>query len=431
MAAVIGNVYTGSNKEENTSGGFKDNNNLIVKDNLRDWYVYRATSGSVVKPYPVFDANGIPSPVVNNPDPENQYSVLSDAFAVLPLATYTGLDGKLQFVDYCSDITGYLPAGAVNIQTPFWHMVRALKTLLPNERTGEPPKSGLPVPQRLSQCKMNIHYSVTSILFRCAIMKAKGQPSKSKHAVDGIFFKGLFYIGTQSAQKSLLAELLKPRDPRQPWSSQNFLAPDLFDLDGVALSFVKSGNNNSDPLNCTFTYDQNYAQIAMKAFVVNDAQGYHAKLREMFGPCQRISDVVRLMTVQEMVKVMKEHFPMSWVYYGLKDSPFASLLTGADRDQALSDPEFAPCFGLADKAVTAAVNAIPQSVVTPSQLIPPPATHFQYVGGPAANAPQEPTWTPPGYGGTPQPAPAQESVTSKMDYYRQKYGVSGGDQLPM
>ena len=36
MAAVIGNVYTGSNKEENTSGGFKDNNNLIVKDNLRD-----------------------------------------------------------------------------------------------------------------------------------------------------------------------------------------------------------------------------------------------------------------------------------------------------------------------------------------------------------------------------------------------------------
>ena len=432
MAAVIGNVYTGNAGSSEGSSTFVDHNNLVLKPECKDWYIYRAGNGSVFKPYPVFDANGAPSPVINQPDPANKFSVLSEAFVVLPLATYTGLDGKLQFVDYCTDLQGYMPAGAATMQTPFWFMVKALKNLLPNEKTGEAPKSGFAPPQRLLQTKRNIHFAQTSILFRSAVMRVKGQQSKSKYAVDGVLFRGVSYIGTVSAVNSLIAELQKPHDQRRPWGPDNFMATDLFDLDGVALAFNKSGDKDSDPLNCSFTYDQSYPQTAMKAFKVNNAVEYHQKLRELFGPYQRLSDMLRSMTVEEMVGVLKEHFPISWVYYGLKDSPFAQLLTGYDREQALNDPDFAHCFGIADKPV---VNTVNQAIQQPQQYpqtqaqVPPIPQVASYPPPPAPAAPQAPTWGQPTYGGN----TANQGVQDKLSYYKAKYGNSNGgnDGIPM
>ena len=310
MAVVMG--YNGgvvnANRGEGSSGtGNYGKGNYLLKDDIKQsWYVYRAGDGCVARPYPVYDAAGSPCSVSLNPDPENPYSVFSDAFAVLPLTAYAGVDGSLQFVDYCPDIQNYLPPGAQGARTPYSYLVKGLKDLLP-ERDKSTTKSGLPTPTQLLQVQRNIHYSTPALLCRAAILQTKNTRSKSKNAVGGIFFKGVFYVSTKRALESTLQLFQTPKDPRAPWSPTNSQLADLFELDGVALSYRKTGADNQSPVACSITYDPEYAPAALKALNIDSPAFYHQKLREMFGPGQQLSDIIRILTVAEMVSVLKEH----------------------------------------------------------------------------------------------------------------------------
>lgn len=457
MAAVIGFSGNSFNSNNNRSEGAGNSNygksNCLLKDEVKnDWYVYRAGDGCVVRPYPVFDAMGNQSPVVHQLDPENPYSVFSDAFAVLPLVAYAGVSGSLQFVDYCPDIQSYLPPGVAHARTPYSYLITGLREMLP-ERDKTTTKSGLPTPTQLLQAQRNIHYSTPALLCRAAVLQTRNSRSKSKHAVDGIFFKGVFYVSTKSALESTLQLFQTPKDPRTPWSTTNNQLQDLFELDGIALSYRKTGPENQAPVSCTVSYDPAYAPAATKAFGLTTPQEYQAKLRELFGPNQALSDIIRILTVAEMVSILKENFPISWVYYGLKDSPYASLLTPQDRETALNDPEMAVWFGVADHTQSAPMTPTMQQIASAPQHSPLPAnpstygqptypaaspgyqqpqpTYAQPVAAPYPAAPaQEPEWNPsnptPAMGmpmGATPPPPTQQPVSDRLAYWQNKYGA--------
>jgi hypothetical protein len=242
-------------------------------------------------------------------------------------------------------------------------------------------------------------------------------------------------VSVKSAIDSIVAELQKPKDPRFPWSAENSAANGLFELDGLTIQFDKTGTQNSDPYRVSFGYEPNYSDYAAQFFnIAKDPMAYHAKVRELFGPNQQLSDMFRLLTVEEMVNILKDKYPISWVYYGLKDSPYASLLTAEDREAALRDPEMAPWFGIATTTVPQTAPQVPQySQAAPA---PAPAAYPGYSQLPAGmpvnqpvNVPAYPS-TPPdfqpagGYQtGMPMgPAPAQSnSIQDRKDYYANKY----------
>ena len=433
MALVLGSHNNG-NSNSNGEGGNYSNSNYIFKEEIRDWYLYRAADKSIVRPYPVYDASGVPCSPIGHIDPENPLSVFSDAFAVVPLVVFAGMDNKLQFIDYCPDIDRYASVGTVLTRTPYSFFITKLREMLP-ERDSSTTKSGLPTPPRLAQIQKNVHYAATSLLFRGAMIRSKGKASASKHAVGGVMFKSVVYVSVKSAIDSIAAELQRPKDPRFPWSAENSAANGLFELDGLTIQFDKTGPQNSDPYRVSFGYDPDYSDLAAQFFnITKDPMAYHAKVRELFGPNQQLSDMLRLLTVEEMVNILKDKYPISWVYYGLKDSPYASLLTSEDREAALRDPEMAPWFGIA----TAPAQPVPAPQVPqyPPQVTTAPAAYPGYSQIPPSmpvnqpvNIPAYPSTAPDfqspgGYqtGVTMGPAPTQaSSIQDRKDYYANKY----------
>ena len=431
MAFALPTMNNNNNNNENT--GFS-NANYVLKDEVKnEWYLYRASPQSVFRPYPVYDAAGVPCPPVGNLDPENPMSIFSEAFAIVPLVVFAGLDGKLQFIDYCPDTDSYAAPGEVLTRTPYSFLISKLREMLP-EKDSTTTKSGLPTPPRLAQAQKNIHFAATSVLFRGAMIKARGKSSSSKHAVGGVMFKSICYISVKSAITALSAELQKPRDPRQPWSPLNSSADGLFELDGLTVQFDKAGSANSDPYQVMFGYDGNYPKAAMQFFnIPADPAQYHNAVRNLLGAYQNIGDIFRLLSVGEMVSILKEKYPISWVYYGLKDSPYASLLTPDDREAAFRDPEMAPWFGIpTGGASVPPLPGYPAATVYPTasaQYAPPPAAAA------VVPAPPQPTFESPTYQtGTPMGAPlptaqapvagAGNAAMERMKFWQNKYSGS-------
>ena len=450
MAFALPNTYNNNNSNNNNNGEGYANSNYVLKDSIRsDWYIYRASDKSIVRPYPVYDAAGNPCPITAHPDPENPYSIFSEAFAIIPLVSFAGLDGRLQFIDYCTDMQQYEPVGSTLTRTPYSFFVTKVKEMLP-EKDKQTTKSGLPTPGRLAQVKQNIHYAMTSLVFRGATLKSRGKSSASKQAVNGMLFKTVFYVSTKSAIDSLVAELQKPKDPRQPWSIVNSAADGLFDLDGLTMQFDKTGPQNADPYRASFGYSPEYAATAKQFFQISDPSQYHSAVRAMFGQFQNISDIFHLMTVGEMVALLKEKYPISWVYYGLKDSPYAGLLTPGDREAAMQDPEMQVWFGLAEPQATAAPSSPSPMYSHPSMPTapqgytqysanPPYTTNPPYPNSPAPTppiqqtAPTQPTFESPGYAVN---TPMGSSPQSMADYWRARYssgnaGVTEEDSIRM
>ena len=451
MAFAFPNTNNGNNNNNNNESGFS-NSNYVLKDEVKsDWYLYRASDKSVFRPYPVYDANGIPCSPIGDADPENQFSIFSEAFAIVPLVVFAGIDGKLQFIDYCPDTSSYAAPGEVLTRTPYSFLISKLREMLP-EKDSQSTKSGIPTPPRLAQAQKNIHYAATSLMFRGAMLKAKGKSSTSKHAVDGVMFKSICYVSVKSAISALITELQKPRDPRHPWSPNNSAAEGLFELDGLTIQFDKPGSANSDPYQVMFGYDPAYKNAAMKFFnITQDPMQYHNAVRNLLGANQNISDIFRLLTVGEMVSILKEKYPISWVYYGLKDSPYASLLTPDDREAALRDPEMAPWFGIPTNTPQAApsypssapqypgtyVSATnpdyPSVTTTPYPAVNLPVNRPAVADAPTFASPSFQPGTPMGPAASPASLAQQPDAQARMRYWQEKYSnsaaTSSEDQL--
>lgn len=429
MAKMLyGNFDQANNSGSSNFTDFNADVHIIKEELKKTWFLFRTSNGSVVKPYATYDENGEPSaprnehevalmqsasPVESNNEQGDRkyvrphYEVLSDAFSLVRLATFTGLSGKLAFVDWCSDMMSYCPPGVEAIQTPYHYLIRGLKSLLPDKNGKIKAGNGF-TPSNLRKIQMKVNYSSPSILFRGAVLRHNGKPSSAKSAVDGVLFKTLFYVPHASASRALCLKMAGKTNPRMAVGPQNSPVADLFEIDGVNLSFNKLGADITADYGCELDYDQGYVRAAMTAFGLTDPSQYHQAVRAMFGPYQDINSMLNIMTVEQMVNLLKQHYPMSWLWWGLKDSPYATLFTPAEKEQAFADPEMASFFGINQPFANAfqqpAQSYQPQQQYkAASAPVEPPAMTNAYVSyvvqSPQPTQPQAPAYNMPGVGG--------------------------------
>ena len=415
MAITLGN-YGNTNYGSNSDWAEAAKGRRILKDTLnKDWYVYRVTAHSIVKPYPIFDMAGMPCAERDMDGDDTEISGLPEAFVGCPIASFAGMDGNLEFVDVIVDAASYDATS-----TPYQCFIRGLRSMLPG-KNGEPPKDGFPTPQKLMMMQKNVSFSSDSILFRGAVQLSNGKPSGSKNAVNGILFRTFFYVPQKGARTSLMKLFNTRFNPGAPISADNCMVSSMFSANGCSIGFTKGGVSNSDSHEA-FRVDpattdnpmQQQQWSAMKAelqsaigsaFNAFNDQTYFAKLREMFGPFQSVADCLNLMTAQQMVDMLLEYYPASWVWFGLKDTPYAPLVSDAKRAEAFNDPEMACRFGVAAPApapqpvpsfggtmpMAAAQPAVTMPINQPAiqprpQLTPPPVQPQSFVNTATAEA---------------------------------------------
>lgn len=355
--------------------------------------MYRVSSNSVVKPYPVFDANGNPCGV-RNPDATidaSSYAALPPSFVGCKIASYAGVDGNLEFVDFVSDYADYMDASG-NLRTPFQYLIASLRSMLPGQN-GAPPKDGKPTPAKLLQIQKNIGYSSDSIIFRAAVQVSNGKTSNSKNATNGILFTTFFYVPQKSARTNLLKLLNTRFDNRQPLSEDNCMLSGMYSVaQGCSIGFFKTGVATSDPHDVKrvdpivadnqqtqqqwMQMQTSLQQAVGMAFNAFDDATYFARLREKFGAFQNVEDALNVMTAQEMVNMLFDFYPASWVWYGLKDSPYAPLVPENKKIEAFQDPEMACRFGVVAETVPTitAAPAQPQAFAQPQTFAQPTNT---------------------------------------------------------
>ena len=456
MAVVYGQNYSASNNNSNDGNNYGKDIFILKDDVKKDWMLYRGANYSEIKPYPVFDANGVPCPV-STMDTSSMYSVLSEAFAVMQTVGYGGVDGRLGMIDYCSDMERYWPPEAKSYRTPYQVLISALRTMLP-QKDSPSTKSGKPSPSTLLKVQKNISYARETLLFRGVIFKHKGQPSTAKSATDGKLFKVVYYIPISSAVKSICAKFSELRDPRMaqdPTMANNpasSAVAGLFEPDGLCLKLVKNGPNQSDEYRCEIGFDPTYTQTALKYFNVADTSQYYPAVRTLFGPNQQLGDILNIMTVGQMCNTIKNYFPISWIWYAWKDSPYAQFVTPDEQTRALQDPEMAVWFEIPGAPMPqqmqnalnqASVNYTPAGAyvqTTPSYPQSPMPSHYPQ----AAPAPNYPTSVYSGAPGTaPEPAPTpvpspqmgsytDSAVEARLRTWQDKYGSSApnSDDIP-
>lgn len=437
MALMFSQNYSSSNNNNSGEGNNFGKDIFILKDDIKkDWMLYRASNNAEVKPYPVFDMAGNPCPV-STMDTTSPYSVLSDAFAVLHTVGYGGVDGKLAMIDYCSDVERYWPAESTSSRTPYQVLITGLRSMLPM-RDSNSTKSGKPSPQSLLKVQKNISYSRETLLFRGVIFKHKGQPSTAKSATDGKLFKVVYYIPIASAVKSICAKFAELKDPRMAQDPAMIGNPassavsGLFEPDGLCLRLVKNGPNQSDEYRCEIGFDPTYTQTAMKFFNISDPSQYFPAVRTLFGPSQQLADILNIMTVEQMCNTIKQYFPISWVWYAWKDSPYAQFVTPDEQTRALQDPEMAVWFELpAAPTIPPQAQAIVDKAMvsyTPSGYTPPPTSapkpaepsYNAVYTQPSPSYPQAASGYPSYPATPPQPTPTQAASTPPVESYTQQ-----------
>ena len=379
MPIMFGNENNNNEFDNNTSTNTYNNNFFLKEEARKLWYVYRATPGGVVKPYPVFDSMGNACPVLTG-NFESQFSHLPDAFAVVPMASYSGMDGKLSFIDYCSDMQSYCPEGKDRIPTPYSYFINGLYNLLP-ERDSNKTRSGLPTPNRLNMVKRSyISKSKLSIMFRgCMIKHKNGAPSTSKYAVNGMLFNCIYIITPKSAVNSFAKQFLIKSDPELELGTTNTIVKSIFNMSAVSFRFSKTGASASDDYVISVESEPAYVQTAMQAFKLTDPADYFKAIKNTYGHYQTMESLLHVMTTAEMINLLKQNYPISWLWYGLKDSPYASFFTPDEKKAAYNDPEMAPWFGIAEpnnNHVVTNLNVNNQPNINPNigYLTPQPPT---------------------------------------------------------
>lgn len=227
-------------------------------------------------------------------------------------------------IDYCVDADRYWSAEAANVRTPYQVLITGLKRMLPMKDSNST-KSGKPSPQSLLKVQKNISYARETLIFRGSLFKHKGVASSAKSAVDGKLMKVVYYIPISSAVKSICAKFAELKDPRMAQDPSMIGNPassavaSLFEPDGLCLRLVKNGPNPSDEYRCEIGFDPTYTLTAVKFFNIPDPSQYYTALRTMFGPNQQLSDILNLMTVEQMCSTIKRYFPISWIWFAWKD----------------------------------------------------------------------------------------------------------------
>lgn len=431
MAGYVGNNYGIQRPEGNNN---TNNNRLILKEELRrQWYVYTTTADTEFRAYPVFDMSGSPCPPIGDTDADREVDILPESFAALRVATYAGVNKNLEFVDMCSDIQRYNTEGVGYLKTPYEYLVLAMQRMSPKKNDRTSTMDGYPMPRQLEPIATpyGVANSANCIVVRGALLKHGGKPLTTQSAVGGMLPTAVILIRQQGAITSLYKMLGTTIDPSQPLSPGNTIMRGMFALNGDAFSVVKASAQSNKGIisyDLVKTYDQTFAMKMSQATKtqLSDDISYWGALRAMFGNYQSVGDIFHIMTVEQMVAVLKENYPISWLWYAWKDSPYAGLVTPDERQEALRDPEMAARFGVSSTPVAAPSYQNPVS----GDTTPPQPTY--------PTNQSQPNWNSPAYGGggqvggIQQPAPVGQypSASQLPPAYPSTLGTGGGDVQP-
>lgn len=386
--------FAGRDNSNNNEGGFTSTNIILKPEAAKIWPVYSLSGKTSVKPYPVFDDNGVPCPARmpsrfeqdgNVPDAEMltkeeiieyEGEVLPPNFVSVPTVTWVGKDG-VQFVDFCSDIMDYCTSdeqeAAAVPSTPYSTMCRTLMKLVPTEKyKGD----GKECPPTLKRCRnvgkgiLSLRYPQQSILFRAALIRHKGKPMETKSSVDGVLYKVTVMLSQKSARVALRNAFFQKADPTRPIDASNFPLSGMLNPMGTFLTFVKSDPNNSqsDYL-VTPDYNEEFNKALVGYFSAQDEASYYAALRDAMGAFQDTADMLNVMTVKEQIDLLIKQFPAAWVWFGLRDSRYAELIPEHVKIDAKKDPEWAERFGVTP-AETVPMNNFQQPKIAASGSFP-------------------------------------------------------------
>lgn len=346
----------GNNNGSNGGSGSWERTNYAIKESVsNDWKLYSLNGNCIIKPYPVFiegqpcmDRN--PSSFestegfdVNSLDGASRGQYISEiippAYIYTRMASYVGVtQNHYTFIDSCSDIEQYIPTGAESVKTPYSCLAQTLLKVLPKQN--EAPNPAVPPELAKARAEGTLSYSRDTVLFRGMLMQHKGQPLNTKNAVNGTLPKTIFSISQKSAVDAFIRAFMTSRDPMQPLSYTNNTMCNTMPPNGLILSFEKaSADRNSDYL-CNVKYDMQRNTQLSQAWNAPDEQTYLANLYNSFGACQNFADVFDELTVQGMIDIIKKAYPASWVWYGLRDTPYAPLVqdlkAAAEMDRAMT-----------------------------------------------------------------------------------------------
>lgn len=391
MQTVGYNRYNNTNTENATT--FERTNYALKESVNKEWRLYNLSGMCEIKPYPVF-INGQPC-ASRNPstmeaiegfDPSllkgaeyDQYhgEIIPDAYVQTTMANYVGITGNhYTFIDQCSDIEKYIQdAVDVNkVATPYTAMVRTLYKNMP--KPNEPVTPGTPACLLRARSEGTMAYSRTVVLFRGMLMKFKGQSINTKNAVQGTLPKTIFAISQKSAIDAFIRAFRTKESLREPLSHTNNQMAGSLNLDGTILSFSKSNyaDKSSDYL-LTPIYNPVVNQLVAQVWNAQNEQDYYANLYNSFGACQNLTDALEIMTVEEMITLLRKAFPASWVWYGLRDTPYAPMVQDLAAEAAQ------------DREMTAWFNPQPNNPVIPQNAYVTHAPQQQVQAAPTHNMP--------------------------------------------
>lgn len=366
-----------------------NSNHKVLNDSAKDWSLYLGSTDTVFKPYPSFDAGGNMFAARNdadelntdsgsgdaekqrNPMLERDARIVSPAFAVASMVTYFGRE-RVHFINWCTDIDNYIMSDTK--MTPYDVLYVSLGRMVNrmNKQGIVVKNDPRPCPTIAFEQYKNIRRPALRILMRGALMRHKGVLPRYQKA-NQINFNVVLCMDSTSGVKSFVKSHFTRIDA-QPLSSGHFTYAGMFDLNGIALEYMKQGSATNALYEVKIAgnnFTDEYADAAMHHFGIRNDIDYINRLRSMFGP-RTLDSMLNLLTCQQMVDLMLEQLPASLVYICLEGSPYEALIPQNVQMEARESMAWKQRTGLAAPEMRYIVNNMQQgnNVNTPQYGMP-------------------------------------------------------------
>lgn len=355
----MGMIYS-QGKSFRSSNDFGNSARIVLKEDIRkDWYFYKVSDHTVVKPYPVFDKNGVPCPCrEDGVFDENTPAFLPQAMVIAPIATWSGLDGSLEFVDICKDGEKFTDEFGEIAPTPYNYLIRFLRNMTTESaKVTSTGRDGMAIHQTAQKYVTYFRYATPSIIFRGALIIDKGEYLTGKKVIpiesvkqpkdaakkSGILLNAYCYVPQKSARTALYSrfnETYSQDDEGQDVTADNCYFKTIFEPSGSAIEFIRSAATESARKTAAFTvratkkYQMDFAEAVTKGFMAGNKSEYFATLRRLFGQYQKVEDSLNIMTTQEMMTMLLAQYPAEWVWAAMVNTPFFDLIPDATKKAA-------------------------------------------------------------------------------------------------
>lgn len=261
-------VFSQGRRISSGNGG-NGSGRLTLKEDIRkDWYFYRVSDHTVVKPYPVFDENGRPCPCREDGiiDDENP-SFLPQSMVVAPVATWAGMDGKLEFIDICSDAEEFTDETGEIANTPYTYLLRFLRGMTSESSKKLPEaRDGMEYHPEAQKIVKYLRYPGPCVIFRGALIIDKGDfvtgqkvTQVNSRMVDGkkagILLNAFCFISQKSARTKFYErfnELYSQDDEGDEVTAENCYFKNIFKPDQGAVEFLREAKTDEEKRTAPF-----------------------------------------------------------------------------------------------------------------------------------------------------------------------------------